>query len=273
MVLGYLGGLCATLPFERAAHYFGWRASLLAAGALCAGIVIFLAVLLKKTGKISRKNNGFSARVVWKIIRNKSSVPVIISWSIIFSLYFLFQAIFGKKFLQDVYRLDSRVAAGYTFVMMLVAIACFFFSGYFSRVIGRRKPIMVCSAGLAFLAMLVLVLALTCRFGSGWLLFGYILLAVSSGSSPVCVTSMKELNSAEAAATSVGLLNGSCYLSVSLLANLAGFGLDRFRAAAVRTGQAVIYPPQAYMAIFVCCLALAAVSLTASFFIRESYEK
>ncbi len=273
LVLGYSDGLFGTLPFERTVHFFGWRNSLLAAGILCSLSVIWAFFLLRKTGQTAKKNKKFSFRVIRNIIRNKISVPVIFSGSVNFSIYFLIQAAFGKKFLQDCCRLDSGTAAGFTFVMMLIGICCSFFSGFYSRVIGRRKPIMVCATFITFFSVLLMILALTNHFAVGWFLLGYILLAVSSGSSPIYVTSMKELNSAEAAATAVGFLNGICYLSVSFFINLAGFGLDRFRALAIHTSQAVIYPPQAYLTVFTGCLIFAAASCFTSFFIRESYGK
>lgn len=273
LVLGYSGGLFGTLPFERTVHFFGWRNSLFTAGILCSLAVICASLLLQKTGQLARKGKNFSFRVIRNIVRNKISAPVIFSGSINFSIYFLIQAAFGKKFLQDCYQLDSRTAAGFTFVMMLVAIFCCFSSGYFSRAIGRRKPIMVCATSITLFSILLIILALTYHFAVGWFLLGYILLAMSSGASPVYTTSMKELNPAEAAATAVGFLNGICYLSVSIFITLAGFALDRFRASAIHTSQAVIYPPQAYLTIFTGCLFFAAASCFTSFFIRESYGK
>ena len=273
LVLGYSGGLFGTLPFERAVHFFGWRNSLLAAGILCSLAVICMSLLLQKTGQLAKKDLNFSLQVIRNIVRNKISVPVIFSGSINFSVYFLIQATLGKKFLQDCYHLDSRTAAGFTFVMMLVAIFCSLFSGYFSRAIGRRKPIMVGATSVTLFSILLMILALIHHFTVGWLLLGYILLAMSAGASPVYTTTMKELSPAESAATAVGFLNGICYILVSFLINLSGFGLDRFRASAIHTSQAVIYPPQAYLTIFIGCLLLAAASCFTSFFIRESYGK
>ena len=148
LALGYSGGLFGTLPFERTVHFFGWRTSLLIAGIVCGLAVVCASFLLKKTGRVSEKSKKFSFRVIRNIVRNKISIPVIFSGSINFSIYFLIQAAFGKKFLQDCYHLDSRTAAGFTFVMMLAAISCYLFSGYFSRVIDRRKPIMVCATSI-----------------------------------------------------------------------------------------------------------------------------
>ncbi|MFH2069577.1 MAG: MFS transporter [Candidatus Omnitrophota bacterium] len=273
LVLGYSGGLFGTLPFERTVHFFGWRNSLFAAGIFCSLAVICMSLLLQKTGHLAKKGKKFSFRVILSIIQNRISIPVIFSGSINFSLYFLIQAAFGKKLLQDCCHLDSRTAAGFTFIMMLTAIGCSFFSGFYSRIIGRRKPIMVCATSVTLFSILLMTLALIYHFTVWWLLFGYILLAVSSGASPVYTTSMKELSPAESAATAVGFLNGICYLLVSFFINLAGFGLDRFRASAIHTSQAVIYPPQAYLTIFIGCLLFAAASCFTSFFIRESYGK
>ncbi|MCX5642577.1 MAG: MFS transporter [Candidatus Omnitrophica bacterium] len=273
LVLGYSGGLFGTLPFERAVHFFGWRNSLFAAGILCSLSVIFMSLLFQKTGQLAKKGKNFSFRVIQNIVRNRRSFPVIFCGSINFSIYFLIQAAFGKKFLQDCYQLDSKTAAGFTFVMMLTLICCLLSVGYISRAIGRRKPIMVCATSITLFSILLMTLALIHHFTVGWFLLGYILLAVSSSASPLYTTSMKELSPAESAATAVGFLNGICYLSVSLFINLAGFGLDRFRASAIHTSQSVIYPPQAYLTVFTGCLFFAAASCFTSFFIGESYGK
>lgn len=273
LALGYSGGLFGTLPFERTAYFFGWRNSLMFAGIICSLAVICASLLLQKTGQIAKKGKNFSFRLIQNIIGNRISIPVVFSGAINFSIYFLIQAVFGKKFLQDCYHLDSGTAAGFTFVMMLVGLSCLFFSGFYSRAIGRRKPIMVWASCIAFFSVLFMILALVHHLPVEWFLISYILLAVSSGSSPVYATSMKELNPAEAAATAVGFLNGICYLAISFFVSMAGFGLDRFRASAIHTSQAVIYPTQAYLTVFIGCLFFAAASFFASFFIRESYGK
>ncbi|MFH2069089.1 MAG: MFS transporter [Candidatus Omnitrophota bacterium] len=272
--LGYSGGLFGTLPFERTVRLFGWRTPMMVLSILCLLPLMHAFFLLKKSERVfQQKKNGFSLRYIRNIIRNKNTVPLIFCHSTNFSAYFLFQAVFGKKFLQDFYQLTSGTAAAFTFTMMSITIFSLLSSGFLSRVIGRRKPILIFASGLTFFTLVLFTIALACRFSSAWFLFGYTLLAVSTGSSPVSITLMKELNPVEAAATAVGFLNGIAYLSVAMVTSLAGAGLDFFRSAAIKTGESVIYPSQAYLSVFIGCLALTAISFYASFFISESCGK
>lgn len=196
--------------------------------------------------------------------------------AVYFFAYFQRIAVPGTIFneLQTSFLLSASAVATLGTLYLYIYGGMQFFAGIMADRLGAGRVLITGGALLSAGSILFpLSHSLTYHFAVGWFLFGYILLAVSSGASPVYTTSMKELNPAEAAATAVGFLNGICYLSVSLFINLAGFGLDRFRASAIHTSQAVIYPTQAYLTIFIGCLLLAAASCFTSFFIHESYGK
>jgi sugar phosphate permease len=95
-------------------------------------------------------------------------------------------------------------------------------------------------------------------------------LAIAVAANPLFSSTMKEVNSEEAAATSVGFSNCLCYLCVAATTNLAGMVMDAFRAQAVVTTQAIIYPAGAYRMILLGCLIAAAASWVSSLFIAET---
>jgi MFS family permease len=146
--------------------------------------------------------------------------------------------------------------------------------GLVSRWLGnRRKPLVIAALGCVLGAVGLMLILLHFRIGGKWFLPCYILLACSALGSAAGSALMKELNSPDAVGTSIGLLNGSCYLAVALVNTAAGVIMDRFDARAIRTSTAVIYPAEAYESIFLLCLALGAASLVAACFIRETHGK
>jgi MFS family permease len=272
LFLGYSGGLAGTYPFERAAHAFGWRHALLGAGVVCTVCLFLVGWLLHATGQLRRTEKTASPFILKDIIQNRQSIPVLLSGSVNWAVYFLIQATVGKKLLTDYGHLAPSKAASFTFAMMLGAMSASLLSGFVSRALGnRRKPIMLCGTGITFFTLLALCVTLHFNLGAAWFLPCYILLAVSAGSSPIFCTSMKELNPEEAAATSVGLLNGTCYLTIAIVTNLAGYIMDGFQEQAIHTETALIYPPAAYLTIFAILLGVALCSFVSTFFIRESY--
>ena len=106
-----------------------------------------------------------------------------------------------------------------------------------------------------------------------WFLPCYILLACSSIGAAAAGALMKELNPPGMIGTSVGILNGSCYLAVALVSNAAGIIMDRFHDRTIQTATALVYPKEAYQSVFLLCLALSFGSLIVAFFIQETYGK
>lgn len=269
--LGYSGGLVGTYPLERAAARFGWRPALLAIGVLCTLALVAVIWLLKKTGYIRERRTVKSSLHLGDIFRNIHSLPLMISGSINFAVYFLFQATIGKKILTDCCGLTSAGAASVTFLMMLIVMGVTSVSGIASRFIGnRRKPILIGATTLTLIATGLMSVNLLAAPDAHWLSAGMVLLSISVGSCILFISSMKELNPADAAGTSVGVLNGSAYLVVAVTTHLAGFTMDLFKDQVVHTASAVIYPSRSYACILLGCLAMAVVSFIASLFIRES---
>jgi MFS family permease len=121
-----------------------------------------------------------------------------------------------------------------------------------------------------FVAACLLEVFLRLGLGAGWFLPCYILLAMSCLGSTVSSALMKESNPPEAVGTSIGIMNGAYYVAVAVATNLVGFIMDRYQSEAVITAKAVVYPPAAYEAIFLCCIGLSVIAVTAACCLRES---
>ncbi len=255
---GYSGGLAATYPLERMTFYLGWRHSMLAAGLACLLTVAVSAYLLKRNSAGEEGSNALAA--VKSTIRNKLIYPVIFTGSANFAVYFLLQATIGKKMLEDFSGMTSSQAASFTFLMMFTAMISLLMHGYLGKRTGGRKAFAVIAAALTVSGISLILLNL-CFFNSSVLFILSYLLCAYAGGNILNPTLIKEINPSEYAGTAVGIYNGAMYSSVAILANLAGVIMDMFSDLATVTPEAIIYPVNAYKAIFVLSLGISIFSL------------
>jgi len=268
---GYAGGLIGTFPLQRAVEAYGWRGALLTAGIATGAAVLIVALLSRTKSVVSKPSSSGSLRTVGEVVRNRTSIPVIITGSIVFGSYFVIQTIIGKKLMVDCYGVSSTTASSYTFLMMLTTMCFVGFMGYIPTLIGfRRRPVQIACSIMATVASGAGVLCLTIGADNHWMFACYLLLSVASSSNIVFVCSMKEVNPPLAAATAVGVLNTASYLGIAILATLVGVILDQFNSSAVATKAAISYPPQAYRAVFMLLFALSMMSVVISTFIKET---
>lgn len=270
LFLGYSGGIFATFPLERTVSFIGWRNSFLIAGIICSAFTFLCFPFLIKARETFTQQQTFSLPRFLKIVKNTHTFPVIVSGPASFGIYFLFQSSIGKKFLEDFCNFSSAKAASFTFIMMVVNTLFAFLSAYTSQITGKRKPIIMFSTSSTLIAIIILLFNLIFNINPKVFLISYLLLAISAAVSPVYITVMKEMNSIEVAATSVGFLNTISYLFVSSIGFLAGRILDHFRYLSVEISGVIIYPSVAYRTIFLFCLSLSLISFLISFSLKET---
>ncbi len=268
--LGYSGGLFATLPFERLVNIFGWRHTIAAISIVLLVIMLVILADFVKTKAFHHVRNNILLSDVKLTIFNKKAYPLILIAAINFSIYFLFQGIIGKKLIQDVCDITSKLAASFTFVMMILTMFFVLLSGIITHTVRKRKPIIVIlSSGC--LASCILMLANLALWKSALVFFiSFTLLAFAGGSGPLIITVMKELSPSSGLGTAVGFINGICYLGVAATGNISGFIMDRFSEKVLITPRAIVYPVEAYQAVIVFCLLAAVVSFIVSFIIKET---
>ncbi len=271
VVLGYSGGLAGTLPLDRAAAAFGWRNALLAAGILSAIVLIFAYAALSRAGLLRRTCALAQPHRFREIMRNPWSLPVLISGSVNFTIYFLFQATIGKKMLTDCTEISPASAASVGSLMMSMIMGMAFVSGPLSRAIGnRRKPILVTCTFLTLLATTGMTANMLIGPSPGMLSCCLAIISVAAGCTILFTSTMKEVNPPGSAGTSTGVLNAAAYLVVAVTTHMAGIIMDLFREQAVQRETALVYPPGAYTVILLCCAGMAAFSFISSLFIRET---
>jgi predicted MFS family arabinose efflux permease len=225
-------------------------------------------VVLRRLEHVPIRRRGIPWRLVWDVLRNRRSRPLLVCGMINFPVAFVIQGVLGKKFLQDAVGLSSAEAATFVLVMASVCGAAAVCSGPVLRLTGqRRKPVILCATGMILLStVLMLVAVLTAA--PGWVfLAGYIVLALSTIGPPASSTTMKEVNRSDAVAVTISVLNTAAYVGVGVLSNAAGAILDAFGSQAEVTAARIVYPTAAYATVFACLACLALVSTLVTIFL------
>ncbi len=269
--VGFLGGMAATLPMERATMLISWRMALLAVGGLTLFSVLLAAGVIKKLGLPRTRGAALSLRPIGEILSNRRCWPLLVCNVINFPVYFVIQTTVGKKFLEDFGGLSSATSASMTMIMLATGGATTLLGGFLPSWWGhRRKPVLILGTLLVLMGVVILLTGVYCSAPGSVFLAGYVVLAASSCSVPTGTTLMKELNRPETVALAVAIPNSLCYAGVAVLANAAGLILDLFASKAIVKSDHLIYPPAAYALLFWVLLALCGVSLIACFMIQEA---
>lgn len=269
--VGFLGGITATLPLDRATALVGWRAALLGFGVLTLVCVVLAGLMLKKLGLPRVRGASLSLRPIGKILGNRRCWPLLVINVINFPVYFVIQTTVGKKFLEDFGGLSSATSASMTMIMLAAGGSAFLLGGFLPHWWGnRRRPVLILGTLLVLIGVAIL-LAGVYFAAPGWVfLAGYVALAASSCTGPTSTTLMKEMNGPEAVALAVAMPNSLCYAGVAVLANSAGLILDCFASQAIVKPDHRVYPPAAYALLFLLLLTLTVVSLIASCMVRDT---
>ncbi len=261
MLASYVGNIAATLPFERAVHRFGWRDTLLAVAGLSFAVLVMARVVLRRLEPAPAGRGGASLQVVWEVLCNRRSRPLLVCGVINFPVAFVIQGVLGKKFLEDAVGLSSAAAATFVLVMASACGAAAVGSGPLLRLTGeRRKPVILAATALILLSTVLMLVAVLLA-APGWVfLAGYVLLALSTSGLPASAAVMKEVNRPDAVAVTISVLNTVAYVGVGVLGNAAGAILDAFGGRADVAAARIVYPAAAYATLFACLAALALVS-------------
>ena len=269
--VGYLGALVGTLPFQRLTVWLGWRDALLYIGILTGFFLAFAFLCLRKFKRFTLPDGRLSFAPVRDVLMNRRSLPLLLCGLINFPIYFVFQSVLGKKFLEDIAGLTPATASTFVLLMIVVSATTAFMGGISLRWIGhRRKPAAILSGVLVLLACATMLAAILLRAQSWIYLAAYVALAVSTGCGPAFMALMKELNHPDAAGTSISILNGTTYIGAGIVGNLAGFILDQFKDKAIPVCGKTIYPVEAYSTLFTILVVLSILSVLIISFVQET---
>ncbi len=271
-LLGYSGGLVATIPFRTLVEQIGWRnSSLTAAVPVCIILVFALLMKCKVSPDPSVKTKRNILKGILEVFKNRYNYPLLITIPVSFTLYFSLQAVIGAKFLQDFRGISSLQASKYTFMMMLSTVVTMSCSGYLSKLMGnKRKVFLIYSATANLLAMVTCLCGIILALPSGFFLLAFIMSATTAGLVPVNASFTRELNPPYNVAISIGVVNAVVYCLVAVASQFIGQVLGFFKDQATVTAKATIYPVSAYVTLFSILLGVAVISFMVALFSRET---
>lgn len=269
--VGFMGAIAGTLPFQKLVAAFGWRQSLVGIGLL---MVLFLAgafLALRAFTPFHPPAERLSMAPVWEVLRNRRTLPLIVCALINFPIYFIFQSVLGKKFLEDVAGLTPSTASTFVLVMIVCSAGSAFLGGISLRWIGhRRKPAAMAASVLVLVAPLIMLVAVGWQLPVWVFLIAFLAMALSTGCAPASTALMKELNRPEATGVSIAIINGMAYIGAGMASSIAGRVLDRFKEPAVASSGQTIYPVEAYATLFAILVAMGLVSLLVITSVQET---
>ena len=101
----------------------------------------------------------------------------------------------------------------------------------------------------------------------------YLIVGVASGLAPAFNFSLKELVPPKAYGFALGYFNTLVYLGVAFTAFVSGVVLDHFKADAIITREATIYPAAGYASLFAIMLGVAVAGCVALIWMPETGGK
>jgi len=271
LAVGFLGGMAATLPFERAAAVFGWRTSLVGTASLLLLALLSVILTTRQIGpsKFALGNGGLAR--IREVATNRRSHPIMVVSLLAYPIFFVVQAVLGKKFLQDFAGLSSSTAAGFIFIMTAVSTVCAVTGGFLPRFFQhRRKPGVFLGAVLLLLAVTFLLGGILMSASGWWFLAGFIMIAMAGLGTPSLIASNKELNAANNTGTTLSLNNALVYIGCGTFGYFGGLILDAHKHGALVHPEGLVYPTLAYIHLFLFLLVIAVLNFTFACLVPET---
>ena len=272
--VGYIGGMFGTLPFVWLCETYYWRNVLLVIGIISllayfffVGVIVVRREPFPPIARIS-----FTFKPLFAIARNPYSWLVLFCSSVNFGMYYTIQSFCGKKFLEDCGNFSSEAAATVIMFLTLTCMLTIMGVGIIIKVIGnRRRPMMRVASGVNLFTSILMFATLYFQALPSWLFVpGYLLYAFASGFAMAYTMTGQEMNSRDLMTTATGFNNMGNYLFVAVGSWGIGKLLDSFIEGTKVAGQAVVYPREAYIAVFGIMLAVSFISFCLMFLAPET---
>ena len=271
LVMGYSGGVVATIGLPLVVDGGNWRTPFTVAGVACAAVFVLVVVLVAGTGGARGQGSSFRKESVMAVLRRRQIYPILAAGSINFGIYYVLQMIFGKKFLEDFLGMSSRAAGLVTGAMLVTVTVGYMAGGFLPKLAGeRRRPFVIIASAGTLAAAVLLVAGMVAKMPGWWFAAAYVLLGATNSPGIVGTSLLKEVSPPSAAAFSISLLNAASYVAVAIASTVVGLVLDAYKPGAREVGGHMIYPPAAYTVIFIGMVVLACCTTAISFLAPET---
>lgn len=271
LLVGYIGGVLAGAPFFLVVDEIGWRNSFLILAILALIIMLLLVVLynflpVKHTNSVVKVD--FS--IYKKVLSNKNNILLYTFGCFNYALYFIFQTVIGKKFLEDFASISSYNAALTISCMGFVYAISGPFVAFLSRsFLNRRTVFFKIAATNTLFVILLLLLFILFDFKSDWIILLFLLLSLFAAMSPLLIPLIYDFNTKKEASISISIMTCLFFFIVAILANIIGWILY-FYTPVNMLDKAILHSNEAYCIIFSFLLVLAVISWFCAFKIKDT---
>lgn len=274
MLIGYAGSMAANAPFVGLIRYTGagWRNALFFAGLILSGIWIIFLVLRFTVKMPAVADTSFSFRSFLPAIK-KHNWPLYLLSSISFAIFYCFQTVTGKKFLED-YCHISVLAAGWILTITgALSASASFFTPILSKLSGnKRRPFMLAMGCGSLLATLIPFFALLFHISSPWLFTGALfLLSLTANMTPVFLAILSETNPDRTLGACTSFSNFLAYMLVAILGTFTGILMDLFPPQIMDGIR--IYGRNSYIAVYFFLTLLASIAFFCALKVKETNGK
>lgn len=262
----YLGPILGGLPTVWMVEHFTWRPVMLALGLPPA--IAMLSVWCLKKGTMKPVLPGTAAGGLRAMFSEADGLRIFAVSSIGFGIYYAILTGVGQKALEDSMGMSRYVASG--IITMLAALTAIqnLLAGCIQKLFGsHRKLLTVLYGSLTLFGSLLGAYAFllkaqndTTRIAGILLTAAYFICAIPAGGFSLYGGIVKELYPEKYVSLSVSMLNFAAFVLIALCGNIASAVLKSFSKEATNG----IYPPAAYMTLFILLGVLAVIGLVAA---------
>lgn len=282
LLFGNLGSVLAAGPLATILTAFAWRTVFIGIGCISLTLALLGHFLVRNRPEELgfQSPNVYASDALNKSIspnwlKNlKTIVTTVRLWpgfwvqfGMVGALY-SFMGLWGIPFLRDVHGLGREYAADHITVMLLSFAAGSLLFGWFSDLIGRRKPLIVSSVAIYTLTWLLFMYTPWSPGPASFLLLG--VLGFSGSGFVLTFAAAKESVHPELSGMAVSVVNTGCFIGTALMQPLFGYLADRTWAGTIENGIR-IYSATDYHHGFLSMLVFAILALVAGFKIKETY--
>lgn len=271
LFIGYIGGIIAGAPILITINEYGWQNSFLFIGMITLFITIFFVSIQSFLPKQKKDTNiKFNITVYKKVLFNKANLKLYTFGCLNYAIYFVFQTVLGKKFLEDFTQISSMKAALILSIMGVI----YAFSGpllaFLSKILLNRRAIFFKVASINTLFIMCLFLFfIICEIKSEFIGILFLMLSLFASMSPLLIPIVYDLSNKKEASISISIMTSLFFFIVAILSNTIG-GILLYFTPDNSMDKALIYPDIAYIFIFIIMIALAFVSLFCAWQIKDT---
>ncbi|MCQ2397024.1 MAG: hypothetical protein MJ106_04945 [Lentisphaeria bacterium] len=267
LFIGYLGPIAGGLPTVWLVEHFSWRPVMLACALPSA--LAMLSIWCLKKGTLKPILPGTAAGGLRAVFSSADGLRIFFVSSIGFGIYYAILTGVGQKALEDSMGMSRYAASGIITMLACLTAIQNLLAGFIQKLFGcHRKFLAVLYASLTLFGTLLGAYAFvlkqqnaTTSLAPILLTAAYFICAIPAGGFSLYGGIIKGLYPEKYVSLSLSMLNFAAFVLIAVCGNIASAVLKSFAKESANG----IYPPAAYMTLFILLGGLAFIALVSSF--------